>query len=250
MRRGKADAPPGILATARVDVKTKALVKRLAPGEIAVIDHPDLDRVSADELIACKVAAVVNAAKSTTGRYPNLGPQMLIEAGIPLVDDVGHDVLTRVQEGALVRLDADTLYTEVPAGSAAAKGADDAGNAQDGRAAVPSGLAASPEVVAKGTLQTAESVAAALAEAEAGVVAQIDCCISRGSSISLSPRSTPSPPTRWSSCAVSGTCSPTASRSPACARPCAKSTSSSWSAATATGRTCGRCGPTSASTAR
>jgi uncharacterized membrane-anchored protein len=173
VRRGKADAPPGILATARVDVKTKALVKRLVPGEIAVIDHPDLDRVSADELIACKVAAVVNAAKSITGRYPNLGPQMLIDAGIPLVDDVGHDVLTRVQEGALVRLDADTLYTELPA-EQAAKGADGAGNPQDDRAAVPAGPAASPEVVAKGTLQTAESVAAALAEAEAGVAAQID----------------------------------------------------------------------------
>jgi uncharacterized membrane-anchored protein len=176
VRRGKTDTPPGILATARVDVKTKALVKRLAPGEIAVIDHPDLDRVSADELIACKVAAVVNAAKSITGRYPNLGPQMLIDAGIPLVDDVGRDVLTRVQEGALVRLDADTLYAEVLAGQAG-KGAQDAAapeNGQAGQAAVSAEPAASPEVVAKGTLQTAESVAAALAEAEAGVAAQID----------------------------------------------------------------------------
>ena len=176
VRRGKTDAPPGILATARVDVKTKALVKRLAPGEIAVIDHPDLDRVSADELISCKVAAVVNAAKSITGRYPNLGPQMLIEAGIPLVDDVGHDVLARVQEGALVRLDADTLYAEVPAGPAGrdARDAEDPAGTGNGQVAVNVAPAAGPEVVAKGTLQTAESVAAALAEAEAGVAAQID----------------------------------------------------------------------------
>src|SRR5215467_14972936 len=91
-RRGKADEPPGIVAVARVDSRTKALVKRLAPGEIAVIDHPDLDRVSADELIACRVAAVVNAAKSITGRYPNLGPGLLLNAGIPLIDDVGREV--------------------------------------------------------------------------------------------------------------------------------------------------------------
>jgi uncharacterized membrane-anchored protein len=157
IRRGKADAPPGILATARVDVKTKALVKRLTPGEIAIIDHPDLDRVSADELISCKVAAVVNAARSITGRYPSLGPQMLIEAGIPLVDDVGREVLTRIEEGALVRLDGDTLYAEAPARQP--------GNPAPG---------ASAEPIAKGTLQTAESVQAALTEAEAGVAAQID----------------------------------------------------------------------------
>src|SRR5260370_13796187 len=122
VRRGKANAPPGILAIARVDGKTKALVKRLAPGDIAIIDHPDLERVSADELIACKVAAVVNAARSITGRYPNLGPRMLIDAGIPLVDDVGRDVLTRIQEGALVRLDGDTLYADAPAEQASQAG--------------------------------------------------------------------------------------------------------------------------------
>src|ERR1700739_2986748 len=105
VRRGKADEPPGIVGVARVDHRTKILVKRLSPGDIAIIDHADLDRVRADELIACKVAAVVNAAKSITGRYPNLGPQLLLDAGIPLVDDVGREVLTRVSEGAIVRLD-------------------------------------------------------------------------------------------------------------------------------------------------
>ncbi len=157
VRRGKADAPPGILAIARVDGKTKALVKRLAPGDIAIIDHPDLDRVSADELIGCKVAAVVNAARSITGRYPNLGPRMLIDAGIPLVDDVGREVLARIREGALVRLDGDTLYADAPAEQARHPGPH-----------------ASAEPIAKGTLQTAESVQAALGEAEAGVAAQID----------------------------------------------------------------------------
>src|SRR6201985_89906 len=110
VRRGKTAEPPGLVGVARVDPKTKVLVRRLAPGDIAVIDHPDLDRVSADELIACRVAAVVNAAKSVTGRYPNLGPRLLLEAGIPLVDDAGREVLARVADGDPVRLDSGTLY--------------------------------------------------------------------------------------------------------------------------------------------
>jgi uncharacterized membrane-anchored protein len=143
VRRGKADAPPGIVAVARVDKRTKVLVKRLAVGEIAVIDHADLDRVSADELIACKVAAVVNAAKSITGRYPNLGPQLLLDAGIPLVDDVGRDVMSRVAEGAVVRLDGEVLYCN-------------------------------DQVVAKGVVQNQRTLAAAMDEANAGVPTQID----------------------------------------------------------------------------
>src|ERR1700688_2624919 len=107
VRRGRAEEPPGIVGVARVDLKTKVLVRRLEPGDIAIIDHPDLDRVSADELIACRVAAVVNAAKSVTGRYPNLGPRLLLDAGIPLVDDVGREALSRVTDGTAVRLDKD-----------------------------------------------------------------------------------------------------------------------------------------------
>src|SRR5215470_7083054 len=110
VRRGKAEELPGLVGVARVGALTKVLVRRLEPGDIAVIDHPDLDRVSADELIACRVAAVVNASRSVTGRYPNLGPGLLLDAGIPLVDDVGKEVLTRVADGAAVRLDAGILY--------------------------------------------------------------------------------------------------------------------------------------------
>src|SRR5690349_9204109 len=73
LSRGKASEPPGIVAVARVDRRTKNITKRLNPGEIAVIDHADLDRVSAEELVRRKVAAVVNASVSITGRYPNLG---------------------------------------------------------------------------------------------------------------------------------------------------------------------------------
>jgi uncharacterized membrane-anchored protein len=142
-RRGKADEPPGIVAVARVDSRTKVLVKRLAPGDIAIIDHADLDRVSADELIACKVAAVVNVTKSVTGRYPNLGPRLLLDAGIPLVDDVGREVLTRVTEGTVVRLDGDILYS-------------------------------GDQVVAKGVLQDETTLRKAIDDANAGVPTQID----------------------------------------------------------------------------
>src|SRR5580700_6445043 len=101
--RGKAGEPPGIVAVARVDRRTKSISKRLNPGEIAVIDHSDLDRVSAEELIRRKVSAVVNASMSITGRYPNLGPQLLLDAGIPVIDEVGQDVMARVTDGTMVR---------------------------------------------------------------------------------------------------------------------------------------------------
>ncbi len=88
-RRSRPPDLPGVAGPARLDRRTKTLARRLQPGDIAIIDHADLDRVSAEALISCQVAAVVNAAPSISGRYPNLGPQVLIEAGIPLVDDVG-----------------------------------------------------------------------------------------------------------------------------------------------------------------
>ena len=66
---------------ARVDPRTKNLTKRLRAGEVAIIDHSDIDRVSAEALVACNPLVVVNAAKSTSGRYPNLGPGILNAAG-------------------------------------------------------------------------------------------------------------------------------------------------------------------------
>ena len=141
--RGKAEEPPGIVGVARVDPRTKVLVKRLNPGDIAVIDHADLDRVSADELIDCRVAAVVNAAKSITGRYPNLGPRLLIEAGIPLLDDVGTDALIKISEGAVVRLDGDVVFV-------------------------------GDQAVAKGMLQDETTLAKTMQQAVDGVTTQID----------------------------------------------------------------------------
>src|SRR5919197_4898873 len=95
---------------ARVDRRTKNLLRRIEPGEIAVIDHEDLDRVSAEGLVERGVAAVVNAARSISGRYPNLGPLILVERGIPLVDGVGRLLLSKIREGQPVRVEEDRVY--------------------------------------------------------------------------------------------------------------------------------------------
>lgn len=99
-------------AVARVDRRTKDLLRRAQPGEIAVIDHEDLDRVSADGLVAARVAGVVNAARSTSGRYPNLGPLVLAQAGVPLIDGIGPLLMDKVKEGAPVQLVGDRLYVD------------------------------------------------------------------------------------------------------------------------------------------
>lgn len=88
-----------VVGRARVDRRTKDLVTRLLPGDIAVIDHRDLDQVAATGLVEARVAAVVNASSSVSGRYPNPAPLALIEAGIPLVDDAGGALLDLVTDG-------------------------------------------------------------------------------------------------------------------------------------------------------
>jgi uncharacterized membrane-anchored protein len=93
-----------------VDARTKRLVQRAGPGDIAIIDHEDLDRVSAEALLAAGVAGVVNAARSTSGRYPNLGPSILVDAGVPLIDGVGRLLLQKIREGDPVRLDGDRVF--------------------------------------------------------------------------------------------------------------------------------------------
>lgn len=91
--RKEEPANGAISGTARVDRRTKDLLARILPGQIAVIDHEDIDRVAAEGLVQRKVRAVVNAAASSSGRYPNLGPLLLVSAGIPLIDDAGPDVM-------------------------------------------------------------------------------------------------------------------------------------------------------------
>ncbi|WP_380175344.1 putative cytokinetic ring protein SteA [Kineococcus sp. DHX-1] len=101
-----------VRGTVRVDRRTKRLTKRLKPGDIAVIDHLDLDRVSAEALVACAPAAVVNASRSTSGRYPNLGPGILVDAGIPVLDDVGTELMAELAEGTTATVVGDRLQVD------------------------------------------------------------------------------------------------------------------------------------------
>ena len=88
-----------VAGVARLGKRTKQLVKRLRPGDVAIIDHRDLDRVSGEDLVACGVAGVVNCAPSSSGRYPNMGPLLVAQAGIALVDVAGDDLFARLQDG-------------------------------------------------------------------------------------------------------------------------------------------------------
>jgi uncharacterized membrane-anchored protein len=143
LRRTRSADPGVIGGVARLDRRTKRLVGRLRPGDIAVIDHVDLDRVAADSLVASGVAAVLNAKPSVSGRYPNLGPEVLIKAGIPLVDDLGEELFDRLREGDVVRVDADTIFL-------------------------------ADEAIAKGCRQDAESVAEAMVGAREGLSVQLE----------------------------------------------------------------------------
>lgn len=143
LRRTRPTELPGIHGVVRLDRRTKNLTKRLKPGEIAVIDHVDLDRVSAEALVDCKVAAVVNVADSISGRYPNLGPEILVEAGIPLVDGIGREVFSTLHEGERVRLHDGVLYR-------------------------------GDDVLAKGASQDSETVAESMDDARAGLSTQLE----------------------------------------------------------------------------
>lgn len=99
LRRRVAPVEGSIMGRARVDKRTKDLLVRLQPGEIAVIDHPDIDRIAAEGLVQRQAGAVINASRSTTGKYPNLGPLLLCSAGVHVLDDVGPEVM-KLSEGA------------------------------------------------------------------------------------------------------------------------------------------------------
>jgi len=133
----------GISGVARVSRRTRELLRRVSAGDIVVLDNVDLDRATADSLVRSEVAGVVNASPSISGRYPNLGPEILVGAGIPLVDNVGTGVLGDIKDGSKVRLHENTVYL-------------------------------GEREVATGVQQTPESVADAMVEAKAGMSAQLE----------------------------------------------------------------------------
>jgi uncharacterized membrane-anchored protein len=98
----QADVP--ISGTARLGRRTKELVRRLREGDVAVVDHSDLDRLAAEDLVARGVSAVVNVAPSTTGRYPNAGPLVLARAGVRLVDVPGAPLFEELRDGEQVEI--------------------------------------------------------------------------------------------------------------------------------------------------
>lgn len=95
----------GISGPVRAARRPDLLLDRLQPGDVAVVDVLDLDRRTAEKLAGAGVVAVVNAAPSSSGRFPVRGAAALVEAGVPLVDDVGGEFLTRVRDGDVVRVD-------------------------------------------------------------------------------------------------------------------------------------------------
>ncbi|WP_197381434.1 putative cytokinetic ring protein SteA [Mycolicibacterium mengxianglii] len=101
---------PGVMGTARVDRDIDRLLRRIEPGDIVVIDVLDLDRATADALVEANIAGVVNAAPSISGRYPNLGPELLVANGIALIDETGPEVFKKVKDGARIRLHNGGVY--------------------------------------------------------------------------------------------------------------------------------------------
>src|SRR3954469_8288899 len=99
----------GMVGTARTDRsrargrRTTELLPRLRSGDIAVLDQVDLDGPTAEALVDAGVVAVVNRAPMISGRFPNRGPQLLVDAGIRMVDQAraldGRDLLAALSDG-------------------------------------------------------------------------------------------------------------------------------------------------------
>lgn len=143
LRRARTEASDGIVGPARVDRRSRIVAERAGRGDIAVIDHVDLDRRTAAMLVSNGVLAVVNASPTVSGRYPSLGATVLVDAGVELLDTVGPGVLGAVRDG-------DTLTLS--------------GNE----------LCRGDTVVASGTRQTAQTITDALRTAEAGLSTQME----------------------------------------------------------------------------
>jgi uncharacterized membrane-anchored protein len=104
-RRNGAQPEAPLEGTVRLGERTKHLVKRLHPGEVAVIDHLNIDRIAAEELIEAGAIAVLNASRSSNGRYPNAGPLMLARAGVKLIDAPDAGLFELLRDGDRVRID-------------------------------------------------------------------------------------------------------------------------------------------------
>ncbi len=136
-------ARPGVVGTARVDRDIDRLLRRVCPGDIVVLDVLDLDRITADALVDAEIAAVINASPSVSGRYPNLGPEVLLANGVTLIDETGTEVFKKVKDGSRVR-----LYN--------------------------GGVYSGDRRLIKGTERTDEEIAALMQEAKSGLVSHLE----------------------------------------------------------------------------
>ena len=152
--RARAAAPAGPAGTVRLDRDSSALAGRLRRGDIAVMDHLDLDGGTASRMVAVGVAAVVNAAPSSSGRHPTRGAETLLAAGVPLLDGVGPGIFGALREGQQAVLDLDA-----GAGTGAVLRTDRGGAASE---------------VAGGTVLTAVSVAAYAEAARSGLLERLE----------------------------------------------------------------------------
>jgi uncharacterized membrane-anchored protein len=144
--RTRIQTEAGVTGTARTDRRTSALLPRLRSGDVAVLDHVDLDGPTAEALVGAGVVAVVNQAPMISGRFPNRGPQLLVDAGIAMVDQAqalgGGDLLSAVADGRRVSVSGGAVLVD-------------------------------DQVVAQGRDLTAEDVAEQLASAESGLSSQL-----------------------------------------------------------------------------
>ncbi|SNR87015.1 Uncharacterized membrane-anchored protein [Anaerovirgula multivorans] len=93
-----------IRAPVKLDKKTKNLVNRIHEGEIAIINHQDIDEIAANSLVNKKVLAIINCQQSISGRYPNLGPSILEKAKIHIYDVQQGDLFTKLNDGDMITL--------------------------------------------------------------------------------------------------------------------------------------------------
>jgi len=133
----------------KLDRRTKDLAKRLEPSDIALVDHVDMDRVAAESLIASGVRLVINAQPSISGEYPNVGPLLLLQANVAVLDDIGQEPFEKLREGKKVFVS-------------------DQGNLYKGSEPSKKGF------IATGTFQTEESINQAYKEAQTQVSARLE----------------------------------------------------------------------------
>lgn len=144
-RSDAADVLPGLTGTVRVGQRTTSLLPRLRPGDVALVDSVDMDASTAQSLVDAGVSAVLNVQPMVSGRFPNRGPQVLLDAEVPVVDSLGEKVLTAVRDGAAVRVHEGAVF-----------------------------LGGGTEAVAQGRAVDAELVGTLLSDARDGLTSQLD----------------------------------------------------------------------------